>query len=351
MRQTLLYLPERILGYPLWGLGWGLAFLASIVLVQLVVGVARGRLSQVLTDWGTTWVVAFLVLYLALPALEQMPPVAAGDELPNHGVPIRGYGVMLALAVGSGLWLAAARSRGRGFHPDIIYRLATWMILAGLAGARLFYVLQNPSEFLQGSIANIVFQLVNIAGGGLVVYGALIGAAVAFVWFSIVNRLPPVPLADVVAPSLVLGQAIGRIGCFLNGCCWGGLGDVPWAVRFPSQSPPHLSQVEHGLILASAPTSLPVHPAQLYETISCLLILGVLLSLERETKRPGEIAGLALLLYSLSRFVIEWIRDDQAGLWGTSLTLSQYLSLLIAIFSLFLLGNFFPARSVQPMGK
>jgi phosphatidylglycerol---prolipoprotein diacylglyceryl transferase len=347
MRQTLLYLPERLGGYPLWGFGWGFAALVILVTVLVLRGAWQDQLGKTIRDWGLTWGLAAFLLLVALPALEKMPAVMASDDLPNHGVPIRGYGVMLAVAVGSGLWLAAARSRLRGIHPDVIYPLAVWVILGGIAGARLLFVIQNLSDYRDGTVLQILFQLVNIAGGGLVVYGALLGAGVAFFLFTWRHKLPRLALADVVAPSLILGLAIGRIGCFLNGCCWGGISNIPWAVSFPKDSPPYLSHLHRGLIQVANLQSLPVHPTQLYDSISGFLILGVLLAWEPLAKRPGEMTGLLLLLYSSSRFVIEWIRDDELGFLGTYLTVSQYLSIGFALLGLALIGNFLQRTNVQ----
>lgn len=246
MRPTLFYLPERFAGLPLFGWGWGL-ILWGIFLAYLVFsGWRRRDLPARLAPWfGTLATTALLVVYVA-PMLERMPAVLPSDALPNHGVPIRGYGVMLALAASCGVGLAARRAPKRGFHSDVIYGLAVWMAALGILGARVLFVVQHLENYRAQTLLGSVGRMLNIAEGGLVVYGSLLGAGIGFLVFTALHHLPRLSLADVIAPSLALGLAIGRLGCFLNGCCWGGLCDQPWKVTFPQDSPPYMDHYEKG---------------------------------------------------------------------------------------------------------
>ncbi len=347
MQNTLLYLPEHFAGLPLWGWGWGLIVWTVCAVALFGRAWLRKAIAPAVRDWGATFAVAAIVLLVALPALEQMPAVVPSDDVPNHGVPIRGYGVMLAIAVASSVALAAWRAPSRGFHVDVIYQLAIWVIVSGIIGARLLFVVQHLHEYRTGSWANQLFQLVNIAGGGLVVYGSLIGAALAFLVFTWRHQLPRLALADVIAPSLVLGLALGRIGCFLNGCCWGGLCTLPWSVTFPKDSPVYLDHLARNWVSPTALRSLPVHPTQLYDSLNALIILAVLLAWEPLARRAGELLALLLILYPSTRFVLEWVRQDESGFGGTSLTLSQYISLGLGILGVLLFWNFSVPRHVQ----
>jgi len=143
-------------------------------------------------------------------------------------------------------------------------------------------------------------------------------------------------LADCIVPGLLVGLAIGRIGCFLNGCCYGGPCDLPWAVQFPPESPPWLDQAARGLLPAAAagggmPWSLPVHPAQLYAAIDAA-ILAMLVCLASGTplaRRDGQVFALALTLHPISRLLLEAIRVDEPPALGTPLSISQLVSLLL----------------------
>jgi phosphatidylglycerol---prolipoprotein diacylglyceryl transferase len=155
-------------------------------------------------------------------------------------------------AVGLGFW----RGLRLGLDPDKMFSLAFWMFVPGLVGARLFYVIQGWSaEFypsFQRSFWSGVGAVLNVPDGGLVVFGCFAGAVaglLAFVWY---RRLPLLAICDLVAPSLALAQGIGRIGCLMNGCCYGAICDQPWALTFPPKSPPYVDQLQHGQLFGFA---------------------------------------------------------------------------------------------------
>ena len=164
-----------------------------------------------------------------------------------EGIPIRGYGVMLLLAISTGLAMAIHRAQQRGISADTIFSLAFWLFVFGIAGARLFFVIEYWEVRFAGQepLATLI-DVLQFTEGGLVVYGSLIGAGLAFFVFTYRNKLPALGMADILAPSLVAGLAIGRLGCFLNGCCYGGLCTLPWAVTFPPNSPPFIDQLAEG---------------------------------------------------------------------------------------------------------
>jgi len=133
-------------------------------------------------------------------------------------------------------------------------------------------------------------------------------------------------MADVAAPAVAIGAAVGRIGCFLNGCCGGALCNLPWAVRFPAGSHAWARQINAGLIAPRAPASLPVHPTQLYAAIAGFLVLALLVAYYHRQRRQGEIMALLMILYPLTRWPIEAFRGDEPALLA-GMTLSQNISL------------------------
>jgi phosphatidylglycerol:prolipoprotein diacylglycerol transferase len=223
-----------------------------------------------------------------------------------------------------------------GIDADTILALGMEIFLWGLVGARLFYVLEYHEQFFPPgrSLPAALAQVLNIAQGGLVVFGSLPTAAVAAWLFARRRGLDILQLADVIAPGLLVGLALGRLGCFLNGCCYGGPCDLPWAVRFPPDSPPWLDQAARGLLPAPvsgqpAPWSLPVHPAQLYAALDAALLAALAIAFTPVARRRGAVFALVLTLHPISRMLLEAIRIDEPPALGTVLSISQLVSLVL----------------------
>jgi phosphatidylglycerol:prolipoprotein diacylglycerol transferase len=240
-------------------------------------------------------------------------------------VPIRGYGVMLLVAAAAGTWLSVIRGRRMGFDADTILALGTEVFLWGLVGARLFYVLEYHEQFFGAgtSLGESLTRIVNIAGGGLVVFGSLPTAALAAWRFATRRKLPLARIADCVVPGMLLGLAIGRVGCFLNGCCFGGPCELPWAVRFPEGTAPAAAYP------AAAGGSLPLHPAQLYAALDAAILAAVAVAYTPLARRDGEVFALVLTLHPISRILLEIVRVDESPALGTPLSISQLVSLVI----------------------
>jgi phosphatidylglycerol:prolipoprotein diacylglycerol transferase len=331
MLSTLFHIPMRItLGgtsLPLAGFGI-LMFLWAIVAVVMLTRTATAH------GWRAALETLGLPLALTAAAILWLLPIL--DD--GTGVPVRGYGAMLLAAAAAGVWLSIVRGRRMGFDADTILALGMEVFLWGIVGARLFYVLEYHDQFFApdrtwlGSLLSVL----NVAAGGLVVFGSLPTAALATWRFASRRGLSLPRLADCIVPGLLVGLAIGRIGCFLNGCCYGGPCDLPWAVQFPPESPPWLDQAARGLLPAAAtgggmPWSLPVHPAQLYAAIDAA-ILAMLVCLASGTplaRRDGQVFALALTLHPISRLLLEAIRVDEPPALGTPLSISQLVSLLL----------------------
>jgi phosphatidylglycerol---prolipoprotein diacylglyceryl transferase len=237
--------------------------------------------------------------------------------------PVYSYGVLLALAYLAGLQLAVMRARRSGIDATRIMDLGIYLIIAALVGAKLMLVAVNFEEYRAhpGDMLSLVR-----AGG--VFYGGLIAAFLVAAWLVRRYRLPFWTTADLIAPGIALGHVVGRFGCLLAGCCYGRPTNVPWAVTFSDP----LAQANVG-----TPLGVPLHPTQLYEAAAELLILAVLLATERRGRPfPGRTFWLYMLLYAVSRFVIEFYRGDERGMI-LGVSIAQFLSIFIVPVALVML--------------
>jgi phosphatidylglycerol:prolipoprotein diacylglycerol transferase len=340
-------------------------------------------------------------------------------------MPIRGYGVMLLAGIVAGVTMAVYRARQVGVDQEVILSHTIWLVISGVIGARVFYVVEYWERFAGQSLNRMLADVVNIPEGGLVIYGGFIGAAIGFLAFTAKEKLPVLATADLIAPSLMIGLALGRIGCLLNGCCYGGTTDRPWAVTFPKYSsrfeadapnaavrysPPYGDQASRGemhgfridslgnqpavvtrvdadspaaaaglkagsvidsingdriksleqakglivdafnaqkelrLTLVSGqslkiapvpppPRSRPVHPTQLYSAIDAALLGWLLWAWYPFRRRDGEVIALMLTIHPITRFLLEVIRTDEPAVFGTGMSISQNISLVLLVFA------------------
>ena len=244
MLQTLVLIPRQIAGIDVFGFGWLFGLWAIVSIIVL------GR-SMWRHGWNAETRGYLPVLAVVGGAIAFVLPRLVEPE----GLPIRGYGVMLLVAVIGGVGLSIIRARQRGVDPEIILSLGTWFFISGILGARVFYIIEYWDKFQKPTLGETIASMINLTQGGLVVYGSLLSGGLSLVIFVYKNKLPGLALADLIAPGVVLGVGLGRIGCFLNGCCYGGISDLPWAVQFPPGSPAYIDQVQsgklflHGLVL------------------------------------------------------------------------------------------------------
>jgi phosphatidylglycerol:prolipoprotein diacylglycerol transferase len=244
--------------------------------------------------------------------------------VPGLGLRIHSYGVMIFCACASALAIAVWRSRREKVASDAVYELATWLFLGGVIGARLFFFLQHPEAFRGAG------DLFRTWEGGNVFYGCILGGLTGSILYWFRRPYPFLRMCDVAAPAVAIGAAVGRIGCFLNGCCHGAVCDLPWAVRFPAGNHAWVRQLNAGLVQPGDAFSLPVHPTQLYNAGAALVVLGLLLASARRAHRPGELMGLLMILYPLTRWPIEAIRSDEPSVF-LGMSWSQNISVLLLL--------------------
>ncbi|MGQ9760820.1 MAG: prolipoprotein diacylglyceryl transferase [Thermogutta sp.] len=252
MWRTLLYIPENIGATPFLGFGilfwlW-VIFALSVVLWQVVRYGWRDDLWTTALLYG---IVAILIAWVLPRVCVEIPGMFDTTGRPLRGLPIRGYGTMLLLGVAIAVVLAIHRAKRRGLSVDWVSNLALWGIIPGMIGARAFHVIEywpvhyGPLWKTAGPVAGLMAVL-NVAQGGLVVYGSVIGGLLGIALYAWRQRMRLLSILDLLTPCFLIGLAFGRIGCFLNGCCFGGVCELPWAVQFPAGSFAYLSQVEHG---------------------------------------------------------------------------------------------------------
>lgn len=403
MRRTLLLIPHEIAGLPVFGFGWLLIGLAVALVGRLVIARARGQtIGQLVAVEGLLWAGAAAAITLVLPSVE----LSNLDGEPV-GMAIRGYGVMLLIGVGSAVALAAYRASRRGIAPDLIFAMAPWAFFGGIVGARLFFVIQYYEKFVGRTAIETIANMLKFTEGGLVVYGSFIGGSLAVAYYLIRHRLPVLTFGDVIVPCMFLGVFFGRIGCLMNGCCYGGrCEEGPTSLRFPPGSPVYQDQLRDGDLLGFSydpetreitsvrrgslaagagievgsklneigddftplaaasrripreeartgvivtvdgrrhrwspdqlpEQALPVRAAQLISSAGALVLCLALCGVSAFPLRSGTVMFLGFAGYAVMRFVVEIIRVDEAGQFGTALSISQWVSLIVLVASLF----------------
>lgn len=233
------------------------------------------------------------------------------------------YGLMFALGVLMAVFYLGKQTPVGGLTQNKIIDLILILTFVGIVGGRLFYIgqhwdyyLENPSE---------VFA---VWEGGLVIYGGIIAALIGLAIFCRVRRVNFFLLTDLYFPAVALAQAFGRVGCFLNGCCWGSPTHLPWAVQFPFLKD-------------------PVHPTQIYSSLFNFGLFAFLALRYQRRVFVGEITLYYLLLYSLGRFIVEYLRGDNLPiLWG--MTSAQVISVGVAVIALGLYFGYLRGQVSRP---
>lgn len=229
---------------------------------------------------------------------------------------LRSYGVVIAFAILAAYLLARREASRRRMDPRLVEDFASFAILFGILGARLYYIaFFDPGMFFRQPL-----MVLALWKGGLAVHGALLAGLLTGIWFCRKRGISFWTFADTLAPALILGQAVGRLACFLNGDAYGIPTTVPWAVTFTDPN-------------AMAPLGVPRHPTQLYEMGLNLLLFGLLWILRKRRLAPGQLFLLYAGGYAVIRFVVETFREDQLQFAG-GVSTAQTLSVLVLAGSL-----------------
>jgi phosphatidylglycerol---prolipoprotein diacylglyceryl transferase len=233
----------------------------------------------------------------------------------RNEIKLHSYGLFLIIGFVAAVWSTCLEAQRRGYDPNVVLDLALPLLAVSVVLCRALYIVLNPEQF------HSVAEMVRLWDGGLSFHGSLIAAVLVIAYFARRYGLRFVELADVIAPSVFLGYAIGRIGCLLNGCCYGAVCDLPWAMRFPDEHNRHL-------------ITPPSHPAQLY---SSLMALGLFFLMQRAkvlsrfNRFSGQLTLLFFALYAVERFVMEIFRAGATAetVFGTTwLTQAQVASIV-----------------------
>jgi phosphatidylglycerol:prolipoprotein diacylglycerol transferase len=317
-------------------------------------------------------------------------------RIPFVHLTIWSFGAMTVVGFVMGMLLTRRMARRSGLDPEVISDVALYCLIVGLAGARAFYVIHHLDQFHGGFL-----DMIAVWRGGLEFVGGAIPAIIVLLLYLHHRNLPVRRYFDILAVGLMFGLAFGRIGCFLNGCCFGKPADLPWAVRFPYRSYAYISQINPDLARDRAEPRLPlpqaeyfdfyaedgtwypkplaeltrrqrrevtegkyrclpIHPTQLYAFANALLLCAILYaswrkslpSLPRDKApgwpwRPGLTVALAFLLYGVARFILESLRDDNPFEFA-SLTISQLVGIAVFIVGIFLLAAVVTAKPDEP---
>jgi phosphatidylglycerol:prolipoprotein diacylglycerol transferase len=245
------------------------------------------------------------------------------------------YGLLLAAAYLLGLKLAMVRARTRGLDHNRVLDLGIYIIISALIGAKLLLLVTDYRTFRADP-----GELLTLARSGGVFYGGLILAVVVALWYIRRVGLPLWTTCDVFAPGIALGHVVGRFGCLFAGCCYGKPTMKPWGIVFTDP---------FAAANVGTPLGVPLHPTQLYEAGAEFLILMLLLFTERKGRAfAGRTFWLYMLLYAISRFIIEFYRGDERGMVGMFST-SQFISVLLAPLAMAMLV--YLSRSSTPEKK
>jgi phosphatidylglycerol---prolipoprotein diacylglyceryl transferase len=232
------------------------------------------------------------------------------------------YGVLVATAFLTALWLTGKLAKQRGYDSEKVMNLGLYCAIGGMVGAKLLMILVDLPAYLADPGSLFSLSVLQAAG---IFYGGLILALAVAWWYMRKEKLPLLATADLFAPGIALGHAIGRLGCFAAGCCWGTQCDRAWAVTYTSQ---------HAHDLVGVPLGIPLHPSQLYESAAEIGIFAYLWMRAKRPNPPGLLIGLYLVLYGVVRFLVDFVRrQDQANPFGGPFTTAQWISLGLIAFA------------------
>lgn len=229
------------------------------------------------------------------------------------------YGLLVSLGVLLGLWISVRNSQKQGIDPDKAWNLGIIVVMCGIVGAKVLYIIVDWSDY--AAHPGEIFSLNTLQAGG-VFSGGLIGAFAAAAWYIRRHRMPALATCDAFAPGLALGHAIGRVGCFAAGCCFGKPTDHFWGVTFTNP-------IAHELV--GTPIGEALQPTQLFESAVELLNFFILAWMLKRKKFDGQVIGTYFFLYGIARFFLEYLRGDpgRGEVFGGIITGTQLVALCL----------------------
>lgn len=251
-----------------------------------------------------------------------MHPLLFELHLGSLSIPFHTYGLMIAIGFILGVITVRRLARRSGFDPDQCADLAFWLLLLGFVGSRVLFIFTRFSYFLENPM-----DVFKVWEGGLVFFGGLISSTAYAFWYFKKHKLNPWRMVDVLSPGLVIAHAFGRLGCLSAGCCYGSPTGAPWGIRLESEL------VDFSL------RGIPLHPTQLYEFVSLMILFGGLIWVFRTKKIDGQVGLTYFMVYPLIRSVIEVFRGDtiRGFVIDGLLSTSQFISALVFVAALMVL--------------
>ena len=309
------------------GIAW-LWLLYGVVTTALLWRAGDTERLKDVTGW-VLWIVVGAALTFVVPPMAERVFATRGGEQLGWGqphLPVFGYGAFILAGFLAGVAFARRRLASLGYDADLAMGLGAWLLVAGVTGARLFYVVQYSDRVFAGvtSVPEYLLRLVNLPDGGLVLFGGLIFGAAAYFAFCYRSGVPPLRMADAVTPSVLLGIGFGRLGCLMYSCCYGDACGLPWAITFPEDSIAYAAMADRGIIAAGQTPSL--HPTQIYSSVSAFLLAAMTAAYFSRRTADGAVFALGLMSYAVARFTVEILRGDELGQFGTRLTISQWIA-------------------------
>ena len=247
------------------------------------------------------------------------------------------YGILLVIGMLAGLWIVTRQARREGLAAETVTDLAVYAIIAGLIGAKVLLVVVEWSHYSRNP--RDLFALFQSGG---VFYGGLLGAIPVAFWYARRHHLDGWKTADVLAPGVAIGQAVGRLGCFMAGCCYGRPApNLPWAVTFRDV---------YANRNVGTPLDTPLHPTQIYESVACFLILGILLWMAPRKRFHGQLVLAYVFLYAVARFIVEMYRGDtiRGFVLGGRLSTSQFIAVLMVVSAALVLPYLWRRKRLDP---
>jgi phosphatidylglycerol:prolipoprotein diacylglycerol transferase len=236
------------------------------------------------------------------------------------GFPISYYGLMIVVGIAAGLVTLKLRADRAGLDGARLVDVSLWLVVWALIGARVLLIVVELPRYIQNP-----GELLGVMRAGGVFLGAFLAALVAGVWLFHRHRLQPLPTLDALVPSVALGQAIGRVGCLLAGCCWGSVCELPWAITYTNPD---------AAAMVGTPLHVPLHPFPIYSAVFNLLLYLGLAALYARRPAPGRVFASYLVIYGCGRFLLEEYRGDlsRGFVFDGSLSTSQLISAILVVF-------------------